>query len=387
MSGANRLPFSGPLYGLFQVLLVAVNIPATPATLRWPLLLATIYIAYYLIVKTSIGDLAADFGVGSGILTQLFTQLDFLFVTDPNTLIDHANPIPGKITEQPWPTRAKWTLNLYLNPRGVGWGHEPRNMPPRYPPGTPRWAFARAKLLEAALCGGVEFCLYVVNASNPAMTSGTKLSTAPLYWRALGAGCFGTQGLLRMRAMQCATAAVAVGSGLSSPERWPGLFGSPFDAWSVGRLWGRTWHKILRKPMIAFATLTTTKALRMPPKNGPIQSAVWVVALFLFVALIHIGGEYMATKRLMLGGTVKFFMLQPVAIIFEQTVGYLWTRRSPPPTKQKGHTTVPPLWVRCVGHIWVVLFYSWTLPFMMDPYAVGGIFIDERFDLRRLMHL
>lgn len=138
--------------------------------------------------------------------------------------------------------------------------------------------------------------------------------------------------------------------------------------------------------MIAFATLITTKVLRMPPRKGAFQGAVWVSVLFLLVAIIHIGGEYMATKRLMLGGTVKFFMLQPVAIVFEQVVVHLWAGRGVSPTKQKGHTTLPPLWVRCVGYVWVALFYSWTLPFMMDPYAVGGIFVDERFDLRRLLH-
>jgi hypothetical protein len=138
--------------------------------------------------------------------------------------------------------------------------------------------------------------------------------------------------------------------------------------------------------MIAFATLITTKVLHMPSKIEAIQKGVWVTVLFLLVAVIHIGGEYMATKRLMLGGTVKFFMLQPIAIIFEQMVGYLWMRRNPP-TKQKDHTTTPPSWVRCVGYLWVALFYSWTLPFMMDPYAVGGTFIDARFDLRRLLHL
>ena len=44
-----------------------------------------------------------------------------------------------------------------------------------------------------------------------------------------------------------AVAAGAVGSGLSSPEKWTLLFGSPLEAWSIGRFWRRFWHQDVQR--------------------------------------------------------------------------------------------------------------------------------------------
>ncbi|KAF7181914.1 hypothetical protein CNMCM7691_001302 [Aspergillus felis] len=37
-----------------------------------------------------------------------------------------------------------------------------------------------------------------------------------------------------------------VGLYLSTPDRWPGLFGSPADLYTVRNFWGRVWHQIFR---------------------------------------------------------------------------------------------------------------------------------------------
>jgi hypothetical protein len=37
-----------------------------------------------------------------------------------------------------------------------------------------------------------------------------------------------------------------VGLCLSTPDRWPGLFGSPVDLFTVRNFWGRVWHQIFR---------------------------------------------------------------------------------------------------------------------------------------------
>ena len=43
------------------------------------------------------------------------------------------------------------------------------------------------------------------------------------------------------------------------------------------------------------------------------------------------------------------------------------------------------MWVRCVGYIWVFLWFVWSLPFMIDPMVPVGIFTDPRVDLKSFL--
>lgn len=39
---------------------------------------------------------------------------------------------------------------------------------------------------------------------------------------------------------------IIVGSFLSTPDRWPSLFGNPMDLYTVRHFWGRYWHQMFR---------------------------------------------------------------------------------------------------------------------------------------------
>jgi hypothetical protein len=138
--------------------------------------------------------------------------------------------------------------------------------------------------------------------------------------------------------------------------------------------------------------------------------------------LLHIGGEYMLLGRFG-SGALKFFVLQPVAIILEKVVASAWARFNPVPpaavangndtkakqpnglngngngvkglspnTSKNGERSqsrlerkivgTPPVWLRCVGYVWVFAWFVLTLPFIIDPMVPLGIFIDSRVDLR-----
>ena len=45
----------------------------------------------------------------------------------------------------------------------------------------------------------------------------------------------------------------------------------------------------------------------------------------------------------------------------------------------------PPLWIRCVGYLWVASWFVWSLAFMIDPMTSTNIFVDPRVDLRRIV--
>jgi len=116
-------------------------------------------------------------------------------------------------------------------------------------------------------------------------------------------------------------------------------------------------------------------------------------------------------------GAFKFFILQSVAITLEKTVASCWAYFNPPlningndgaqTNRQNGHDGVtdspsytlkrsdrsrsrleaknsnePPIWLKCVGYVWVLHWFVWSLPFMIDPMVPTGMFIDPRVDFR-----
>jgi hypothetical protein len=154
-----------------------------------------------------------------------------MFITHPDTLHNLQDSRGGKITERPFKQRVVWAYNLYTNPRGIGWAHESQRLPSRPPPSTPRWKFVGTQLLFALLSILLECIGHVLNASNPGMTTpGVLLSQSALRWRALGVASFGAAAFARINALHCVLSASVVACGLSTPERWPCLFGSPLQA-------------------------------------------------------------------------------------------------------------------------------------------------------------
>ena len=107
------------------------------------------------------------------------------------------------------------------------------------------------------------------------------------------------------------------------------------------------------------------------------------------------------------GGAFKFFVLQSAAIILEKVVASGWTYFNPPldidgsdartkrqngrngmknlsPNTSKrdersrsgpGAESEPPIWLKCVGYAWVFFWFIWSLPFMIDPMVLTGMFI------------
>lgn len=152
---------------------------------------------------------------------------------------DYHRPNTGRIAEQSFAERVRWAFYLYTNNRGIGWAHEPRDLPEgRYTPSTPRWRFVLHQLVFLALSVLVECIAYVCAASNPGMsTPGQSISESPLVWRVIGVVGYGAAGAARINAMYCIASAFVVRIGYSRPDRWLPLFGSPLEGWTIRRFW------------------------------------------------------------------------------------------------------------------------------------------------------
>lgn len=237
-----RVPFNGPLYGAFQLGLIAAIVPGTPKAIQYSTFCVLAWISHHLITKTTTGNPPVDLGIGSAILTQLLNAISIVFLIHPDTLQDIYHRQTGNITGGPLKERIKWALNLYVNPRGIGWAYESRCTPPRVASSTSRRAFVLRQLKRAVFCIILECAAYTMNASNPFLTyNSSGLTGAPFIWRALGVAGFAGAGYARINSMHCLLSAIVVGMGYSAPERWPNLFGSPIQAWSVTRFWRYVW--------------------------------------------------------------------------------------------------------------------------------------------------
>jgi len=106
-------------------------------------------------------------------------------------------------------------------------------------------------------------------------------------------------------------------------------------------------------------------------------------------------------------GAFKFFVLQSAAIILEKMAASGWAHFKPRldidgsdvrTKRQNGHNGVkdpmpsnrsersrsgsvaksePSIWLRCAGYIWVILWFVWSLAFMIDPMVPTGMFVDD----------
>ena len=238
MRDTNKGNLNGILLGLLQLTNILSIIPGGRPALKGIAFVVSSWITYHLITKTTTQDPAADLGLGSGILSQLFFVFDVMIINHPDTLKNFQDSHSGKITERPFKERALWAYNFYTNPRGIGWAHESRHLPSRPSPSTPRWKFVMVQLIRALLFIVIEFIAHVLNSSNPSMTTlSVPFSHSAFQWRALGVLGVGVAGYARINLMHCLVSAGVVACGFSAPERWPNLFGSPLLAWSVRQFW------------------------------------------------------------------------------------------------------------------------------------------------------
>ena len=248
-SESGRRPFSVVLYCISLAILIAASIPSfLPKVARVLAVLLVGYIHYEIIFTQTTGDFAVDLTLGSAFVVQYLIGADYALLSSPEDLLDYCDRDSLKVSQRSFKKRLQWTLRLHANPRGIGWAHEPANLPPRPSPSTPRFKFVVSRILYIIGCFFGLGMVYVLDASNPGLTTpGMLLIEAPLHWRALGVTSFGLGGFLTISALNSMLSAVVVGCGYSSPARWPTLFGSLFELWSIRNFWGRFWHQTIRR--------------------------------------------------------------------------------------------------------------------------------------------
>lgn len=132
-------------------------------------------------------------------------------------------------------------------------------------------------------------------------------------------------------------ASIAVGTGLSRPQSWPPMYGSFIKkGYTVRNIWGSCWyvrllwacvkltffrHQFLRR---IFETWNSLLIRGLRVKKGTLASRyLQLYNAFLISALIHHVGALNAAYNPGVKYQFMFFMIQPVAITFEDFAIYL----------------------------------------------------------------
>ncbi|KAF6763428.1 membrane bound O-acyl transferase family-domain-containing protein [Ephemerocybe angulata] len=159
---------------------------------------------------------------------------------------------------------------------------------------------------------------------------------------------------------------LSVGLGCTGVDEWPWLFGSPADAWSVKRFWGKLWHQLMRNHLTSTSTYIVES---LPPPFRPAsQRTKWpiqVKIIFLLSGLLHLAGEHHALRSLpgvdmstssILGGIFMTFALQPFGLFLE----HLFCRFC---RACLGHMGPPNLLEKALGYLWVLAWFSFSMSF------------------------
>ncbi|KAF9780800.1 membrane bound O-acyl transferase family-domain-containing protein [Thelephora terrestris] len=389
---------------LFEILRVIALYPTGNLVYRLVIYAATTYVMAELFLTPDITDLGPTanslgnrIAVHFGFITYLlFVEGSFpdhwRRVRDEDHAKESSDNLPSRL---PLMKKLWWMLDIAYSLRLVGWVQEPRDCLPPHPPPLRR-RFLLKTSLKLIMNIVLLDILTLLTAQNHAFDSRlhdptdgpeTYLAAVPLLHRVpyvLGYAFSIERGAA---AFMNVVHLVCVGLGRSSPTLWLDIWGSWGDAYTVRKLWGRTWHQTLRPMVSGFGKLVANKLLKFPRGTNRSSYTQLYIAFFLS-AILHFGGEYMCERR-MVYRSFKFFLLQAVAITFEDFVIFIGKRL----LLQRGIKIDPGNYrnswaeviLRVAGYFWVGFWFCLTLPIWSDEASAIGLHVKNRGSIAQFL--
>ncbi|KAF8852861.1 hypothetical protein BDZ45DRAFT_807110 [Acephala macrosclerotiorum] len=300
------------------------------------------------------------YAAGTGCASVLLRWIDLIGIHNPETdfwsvkraekggsHVTSKNEVPSRL----W-AKLKWFSSLWIASRGVGWNIQVNQLLPAVSTDYSKMLWLRQVAIRT-------FFMYL----GYDITSNILLIfiragpffTQPLVWQVFYAWTKAFRAYYSFELSYFALAIVSVVTGLSAPHQWPPLTGAfRKDAYTVRRMWGRCWHQCMRRPCSEVGRIAK-KMLKL--RDGSFlsrYSQIWVG--FLVSALSHHAGATVGCFED--GGLWQFvyFMLQPAGIMVEDLVIHIWERCG---------LGLPLDQIRRLGEVWIMIWFSWTLRFMV----------------------
>ncbi|KAF1848728.1 uncharacterized protein K460DRAFT_364714 [Cucurbitaria berberidis CBS 394.84] len=275
--------------------------------------------------------------------------------------------------------RFAWACSLMIpSHRGIGWNWQVKNVPADANQHLPKWAYVRkhvGKMLLAYIRSAAMLVILGYSSSMEQRLASSNSRAKLVFVNAL----IGWSGAIwvwdRLNCFYSLLAAVSVALGICNTSQWPPLMGSIRDAWSVRQMWSVVYHQMMRK-IVSQPAIRITRFIGFP--KGSLGSWLSQIYISFFVScLVHQFQMFMVTRRDM--GEFVFFMSQPVAYTLETFVRWLWIQ-SRGAEKVPGESELR--FRRLVGYLWVILWFSSSLPVYVKGCRVANIVGDVFFGSR-----
>ncbi|KAJ8462353.1 hypothetical protein ONZ45_g17968 [Pleurotus djamor] len=293
--------------------------------------------------------------------TLFFTMSGSLALSDPHELRMVGQTQPTN--ELPVLGRIKWAVMLFISPRLVGWTAEPTFVLPPRSRRTSRLGFAAEQLVHLVCNLLVTNVASMVIEYTPEFRSnGPRLSNAPWLLRSLYCLTFAIASSSAIRMAHEVWILALLATGRWSPSDFAPIMGTWSNAYTLRKFWGRTWHQVHRNMLTIHARFVTQKVLRLPRHNQA-TALIELYSAFFISGLFHYTTEYFIFQNWS-SGAIRFFILQAVAIHLEGIVIDFASSRLG--SKQNK------MW-EVIGYIWVLQWFTWSLPIWIEPQINGGI--------------
>ncbi|KAK0189776.1 membrane bound O-acyl transferase family-domain-containing protein [Armillaria mellea] len=356
----DRRPFSYSLHSLLPILLLT-SVTIRPSPYRRLLFLSIFVIAYYLVYHTTTGDIISNLSIGASIPPVVASALDYILLSEPQTELFQTGQTIPQAAFSGLKSRLKWSLSLLTSQRGIGWTHEPRNLPSSpYTSSTSRWRFIVDRLVQSAVLfilwdAAATYTRYRSSFYTDGPEESTFLGRCAFVWG------WAVPAVAALTMNHALFSAMMVALGIWDVETWRPFYGSWLDAYTVRRFWSRTWHQLLRRNV-------TTPGDRLVarlslPKGSILASYLRLYIAFFVSGWVHHSSDYMVLGYH--GGALKFFMSQALCITVESAVLAL--------ARRLGFASGPNIFWRIVGYVWVQTWFAMCLPVYINPQNRAGV--------------
>jgi hypothetical protein len=147
---------------------------------------------------------------------------------------------------------------------------------------------------------------------------------------------------------------------IDEPQEWRPLFGSPLQAYSIGRFWTRFWHRLTTPSCISSGRQITRNVLRMRPgsRGEKILVALWT---FLVSGMFHTISDWQAGEMTTPSRDIKFFLASFAFGMVELQIVKL-IKGLLPIHSCCGRNLRSTVVARLAGYTWVLCFFFCTSP-------------------------
>ncbi|KAL1722644.1 membrane bound O-acyl transferase family-domain-containing protein [Schizophyllum commune] len=354
---------------LVPITLIFLTIPVVVAT-RPPTVVRALIFAGQLKVAYStisrhrflIGDPYHDYIGGSSFGVFLLIAFDWYFL-QPDPLRDGTRKEGDRqfARDMPLWRRIWWAANLVGCLRGIGWSNTVPHVV-KVPATETRRSFVVRRLSDAVFFIFVMDIAAIYLKHNPITSSLAAERIQPSaqgpIFQILSSLFYMANFWADSQLAYCLLSAVAVSCGFSAPQSWPPLWGSWWDAFTVRRLWGRTWHHFMRRFICSMGKATCRIFGAQPGTSSSAYIQLYVG--FFISGLAHAAGDVNINKPF--GATFWFFMSQAFAITVEDDVIALARKAG---IRESAAT-------RALGRLYVAAWLYLSMPMMTNPILSSG---------------